>query len=88
MDEVSEQERQAVLAEQAPRLAEAQARVANPEPMEPGIIEKVIAWLRGKMAPAEASPPSRATREVQDVAGGLAARQKLEAQVQDLLRER
>lgn len=95
MDTVSEQERQAILAEQAPRVAEAEARVANPEPMDPSIIEKLIMWLRAKAGGAKAAVESTANEagepiavEARDVAGGLAARKKLEAEVQQLLRER
>ena len=63
MSEVSKQERQAILAEQAPRLAEAQARAAQPPP-EPGRLEALLALLRRVAGAAPAMPRAPTVRDL------------------------
>jgi hypothetical protein len=57
---MTEAEKQAILAEQAPRVAEAQTRLQTPAPqeeMDPGLIKKIILWLRSKAGQVRAPSP-------------------------------
>ena len=87
---MTEAEKQKILAEQAPRLAEAKERVAAGPP-SPGMIERIIAKLRsmgGGQSQATAKPGPPPQRYVEDVAGGIAARQRALAAAEALRTEK
>lgn len=68
MDTMSEQEKQAILAEQAKRLAEAKSRVAAVDaqpPAEPGLMERAAELLRRLRGKVQNIPPIPAASDKQ-----------------------